>query len=94
MGNRSRFVALGSAAAAAAMAARRRRLRLRRAAEGIQEAILPSHVLDLRDEPSPSVEGHAAGHQHLGPLPEAARPAGASKEPATARHSRIADERS
>lgn len=66
MGNRSKYLAVGAAAGAALVAARRR-ARLHGAAEGIQDSILPTHV--LADLPSDRVldadEAHAGGHQHL-----------------------------
>lgn len=78
MGNRSRYVAVTAAAASAALASARRRARLRRAADGVREAILPSHVVDLPTESRPGAdEAHAPGHQHLG-SPEVQR----TKEPA------------
>ena len=67
MGNRSKYVAAGTAAAAGALAARRR-ARLRRAAEAVRDTILPTHVTDLRTEAATSrSEGHAPGHQHRRP---------------------------
>jgi hypothetical protein len=71
MGNRSRYVAVSSAAVGVvgvrALLRARRRARLRRAAEGIADAIMPS----LADE-APSMtpvaapdEAHAPGHQHM-----------------------------
>lgn len=67
MGNRSKYVAVGTAAAAGALAARRR-ARLRRAADAVQDTILPTRVMDLRTEPAPSPgEGGAPGHQHRRP---------------------------
>ena len=76
MGSRSRYVA-GSVALGALVAARRR-ARLRRAAEGVREAILPSHVIDLPYEERIADEAHAPGHQHLEapsdrPIPRRAR---------------------
>jgi len=68
MGNRSKYLVV-TAAAGTALAAARRRSRLRRAAEGIQDAILPTHVVD--DLPSDRVvdleEGRAPGHRHVEP---------------------------
>jgi len=67
MGNRSRYLAVTTAAATAAAVTARRRARLRRAAEGMRDAILPTHVADLPTETkSAGDEAHAPGHQHLG----------------------------
>jgi hypothetical protein len=67
MGNRSRYVAVTAAAASAALVARRR-ARLRRGAEDLRDAILPTHVTDLHTAPPPGMdEAHAPGHQHLPP---------------------------
>lgn len=83
MGNRSKYLAV-TAAAGAAVAAARRRSRLRRAAEGIQDTILPTHVVE--DLPSDRMvdldEAHAPGHRHVeaadrdeaGPEPLRSRP--------------------
>ena len=68
MGNRSKYVAVTAAAAGAALVAGRRRARLRRAADAIRDAILPTHVTDLHtDLPTGVDEAHAPGHQHLAP---------------------------
>ena len=68
MGNRSKYVAVTAAAASAALVARRRRARLRRAADDIRDAILPTHVMDLHTDLAPGMdEAHAPGHQHLPP---------------------------
>jgi hypothetical protein len=71
MGNRSRYVAVTSAAVSVvgvrAVLRARRRARLRRAAEGIADAIMPS-VADEAPSTTPvpvSDEAHAPGHQHL-----------------------------
>lgn len=65
MGNRSRYLAATAAVAGGALAARRR-ARLRRAAEGIRDTILPTHVTDLPSDREPGAdEAHAPGHQHL-----------------------------
>ena len=78
MGNRSRYVATTAAAATAALVTARRRARLRRAAEGMREAILPTHAVDLPGEPVATVdEAHAPGHQHL--------PRGEDRDPAVER---------
>lgn len=71
MGNRSRYVVVGSAAAGVAgvraLVRARRRARLRRAAEGIVDAIMPS----VHDSPPPTTpiaigdDAHAPGHQHI-----------------------------
>lgn len=67
MGNRSRFVAATAAAAGLTVAARRR-ARLRAAAAGVRDAILPSHLPDATTEPSvEDDEAHAPGHRHLPP---------------------------
>jgi hypothetical protein len=59
-------VVVGAAAAGAAIVASRRRNRIRRAADGIREAILPTHVTELPTDPQPSEdEAHAPGHRHL-----------------------------
>lgn len=78
MGNRSKYLAV-SAAAGAAVVAARRRARLHHAVEGIQDAILPTHVVaDLPSDRDPGAdEAHAPGHQHL--------PARATDEPAPVR---------
>lgn len=67
MGNRSRYAAVSAAAAAAALASARRRARLRRAAEGVRDAIMPTHVADapVASDP-PEDDAHAPGHRHLG----------------------------
>jgi hypothetical protein len=71
MGNRSRYLVVSSAAAGVigfrAMVKARRRARLRRAAEGIVDAIMPS-VADETPSTTPVATGdtaHAPGHQHL-----------------------------
>lgn len=65
MGNRSRFIAV-TAAAAAALVATRQRTRLRLAATGIGETILPSARVEGVPEGEQAVdEGHAPGHRHL-----------------------------
>lgn len=64
MGARSRYVAASAATVGAVLAARRR-ARLRRAAEGVRDAILPTHVVDLPYEEGRADEAHAPGHQHL-----------------------------
>lgn len=72
MGNRSKYLVVSSAAAAGvagirALARARRRARLRRAAEGIVDAIMPS-VADEAPSMTPVAvgdEAHAPGHQHL-----------------------------
>ena len=68
MGNRSKYLAV-TALAGTAVAPARRRARLRRAAEGIRDTILPTHVIE--DLPSDRVtdldDAHAPGHRHLGP---------------------------
>jgi len=72
MGNRSRFIALTSAAAGVAgvraLARTRRRARLRRAAEGIGETVMPSVAAELPSVSLPLAAGdeaHAPGHRHL-----------------------------
>ena len=85
MGNRSKYLAV--AAAGTAVAALRRRSRLRHAAEGIHDTILPTHAVeDLPIFPSDRVldldEAHAPAHRHLespdldepGPEPLRSRP--------------------
>ena len=70
MGNRSKFLAVGAAAAGGALVARRR-ARMRRVAEGIRDAILPTHVDDLSTDARPTADdAHAPGHQHM-PMPDA-----------------------
>ena len=70
MGNRSRYVVVGSAAAGfagAALVRARRRARLGHAAEGIVDAIMPT----LGEEAPTTMpvvtgdEAHAPGHRHL-----------------------------
>lgn len=74
MGNRSKYAVVTAAATSAALLANRRRARLRRAAEGIRDTILPTHVTDLHtDMPSGTDEAHAPGHQHLPPAEGGAR---------------------
>jgi hypothetical protein len=72
MGNRSRFIALTSAAAGVAgmrsLARKRRRARLRRAAEGIAETVMPSVAAEMPSVAMPRPVGddaHAPGHRHL-----------------------------
>lgn len=77
MGNRSKYVVVGSAAAGVAGGVRalvraRRRARLRRAAEGIVDVILPS-VAEGAPPTAPGAigdEAHAPGHHHLRLTPE------------------------
>ncbi len=71
MGNRSRYVIVGSAAAGVvgvrAMLRARRRARLGQAAEGVADAIMPS-VADKAPSTTPvpdAGEAHAPSHQHL-----------------------------
>jgi hypothetical protein len=67
MGNMSKFVAAGSLVTAG-LVARKRRARLRAAAEGIGDAILPTVVAEnrLTTALDDAVgEGHAPGHSHL-----------------------------
>lgn len=71
MGNRSRYVVISTAAAGIAgiraLVRARRRARLRRAAEGFVDAIMPS-VADKAPSTAPTVigdEAHAPGHRHL-----------------------------
>jgi hypothetical protein len=67
MGNRSRYLAVTTAAATAAAVTARRRARLRRVADGVRDTILPTHVADLPTEAgSTGDEAHAPGHRHLG----------------------------
>lgn len=74
MGNRSRYVAVTAAAATAAVISARRRARLRQAADGVREAILPTHVVDLPTDTRPEDdEAHAPGHRHLGRSRRSAR---------------------
>lgn len=73
MRSRNRNVAITAAAAAGAPAARRR-ARLRHAAEGIRDTILPTHRTDLPSDRQPSAdESHAPGKQHL-PIAEIDEP--------------------
>jgi hypothetical protein len=73
MGNRSRYVAVTAAAATAAVVSARRSARLRQAADGVRQTILPSHVVDLPTAAAPpGDESHAPGHRHLGGAPGAA----------------------
>jgi hypothetical protein len=68
VGNRSRYVAVGSLVTAGLIARRRRRARLRAAAGGIVEAIEPSVEAETRrayDLAWGEGEGHAGGHRHL-----------------------------
>lgn len=74
MGNRSRYV-VGAVVVGGAAAAVRRRARLRAAAQGIHDAILPTHddgglPADLGTGPDVA---HAPGHRHLPPTSRAAR---------------------
>jgi len=80
MGNRSRFVALGAAASGAALLSKRRRDRRKAFAEGIEDAILPTHGdTGLPSDRGPVAdEAHAPGHQHRpldrqGPAPAGQR---------------------
>lgn len=81
MGNRSKYLAVTAAAAGGALVARRR-ARLRRAAEGIRDSILPTHVGPTAEQDLGIDEAHAPGHQHLvaseaderGPRPLPGRP--------------------
>jgi hypothetical protein len=82
VGNRSKYVAF-TVAAAAAVVMRRRRSRLRAAARGIRNTILPTAVPDATTEPLVSADdAHAPGHRHLahtevddpGPVPLRSRP--------------------
>lgn len=68
MGNRSKYLAV-TAAASSAMIAARRRARLRRAAAGIQDAILPTHTIGglPSDRAIDFDDAHASGHRHVGP---------------------------
>ena len=72
MGNRSKYVAVTTAAATAALVSARRRARLRPAMEGVRETILPTHVAELPTDAAPrGDEAHAPGHRRLGrPLAE------------------------
>lgn len=74
MGNRSRYVAAAAALGAGSAIAARRRARLRLAARGIHDAILPGGTDELlADPPGPSGDvAHAPGHSHLAP-PQATR---------------------
>ena len=71
MSNKTKLVAVGSAAAGAALWARqaRRRARAQQAAAGIAEAIMPSVAAEAEravavDGPAAD-EAHAPGHTHL-----------------------------
>jgi hypothetical protein len=71
MGNRSRYVVIGSATAGLAgvraLVRARRRARLRHAAVGFVDAVMPS-VGDEVPSAAPTAiadEAHAPGHQHL-----------------------------
>ena len=64
MGNRSRFLSLGTAAAATAAVAARRRTRARRALEGTAEVILPSQVEPPYEAQAVRDPGKAPGHAH------------------------------
>ena len=70
MGNRSRYVAVSAAVGAVGVRAllrARRRARLRRAAEGMVDAIMPS-VADEAPSTTPvpvADEAHAPGHHHM-----------------------------
>jgi hypothetical protein len=80
MGNRSKFVVVSAAAATAAALAARRRARLRRAAENIQDAIMPTRGdWPFLDEKPIADEAHARGHRHL---TLEARPHGVLEHPA------------
>jgi len=73
MGNRSKYVAVTAAAIGAAVAAKRR-ARWRAAADGIQDAIMPTHVIESPTDPEPLAdEAHAPGHEHL-PAPDGGEP--------------------
>lgn len=63
MGNRSRYVAAGTAAALGTAYLARRRL-LQRAAEGVEASIMPSRVTPP-EEGAQADEAHAPGHRHL-----------------------------
>lgn len=64
MGNRSKYLTVTAAAAGGALIARRR-ARLRRAAEGIRDSILPTHLGPTTDQEVGIDDAHAPGHQHL-----------------------------
>jgi hypothetical protein len=67
MSSRSRYVAAAAVVGGGALVARR--WRLRRAAEGIRDTIMPTHVQDLPTDPAPREdEAHAPGHRHLAPV--------------------------
>lgn len=66
MGKPSTYVALATSLGVSAAAMRR--ARRRRAARGIQEALLPTHTMDLPTEQPPGAdEAHAPVHRHLPP---------------------------
>jgi hypothetical protein len=69
MGNRSKYVAWGSAAVGVAAVARRRRRRgrLGEAAEGFVDTVMPSIGRDApaKTPPEGIDEAHAPGHRHL-----------------------------
>ena len=85
MGNRSRYLAATAAAAGAAVVRSRRRARLRRAAAGIQDTILPTrHLDDLPSDREPGAdESHAPGHQHLVSATDEPRPSRLRSRPWT-----------
>jgi hypothetical protein len=65
MGNRSRYLAVTTAAVGGGALLARRRTRLRRAAAGIHDTILPAEPLGLPSDPPLAIdEAHAPGHQH------------------------------
>jgi len=74
MGNRSKYVVVGSVAAALgthAVVRARRRARLGRAARGFGDSVMPS-VGARVSTASPTLtadEAHAPGHQHMPPEP-------------------------
>lgn len=75
MGNRSRYVVGAAVVVGGGAAAARRRARLRAAAQGIHDAILPTHddgglPADLGTGPDVA---HAPGHRHLPPEPRSTR---------------------
>lgn len=65
MGNRSRYVAAGTAAALGTAYLARRRMLVQRAAEGIEASIMPSRATPPADDEPPTDEAHAPGHRHL-----------------------------
>lgn len=89
MGNRSKYVAVTTVAAAAAVAGRRR-ARLRGAAAGIRESIMPTYPTEMTTTPVPgSDDAHAPGHQHLPPAPDDAAPVRLRSRPWTKHAHRI-----